>query len=150
MVNAVIVFKGAIKSVYSPGWTKSFLILASLRDVNEIDLKNDQIVQKIGYKKYDFTRKKVVVATLIWVYFLYLRTYCLSNLSVVGKLVPAFKNIHNGEDWKSSSQKAVMVKVLPSPNEYGTMILKCKIIQVHDIIFTLMSNYSTIHWTQNK
>ena len=44
MVNAVIVFKGAIKSVYSPGFTKSFLILACLRDVNEIDLKKEKIM----------------------------------------------------------------------------------------------------------
>ena len=51
-------------------------------------------------------------------------TYCLSNDFVVGKLEPAFKNIHNGDVLNSSSQNAVIVNVFASPKEYGTMILK--------------------------
>ena len=51
-------------------------------------------------------------------------THCLSNVLVVGKLEPAFKNIHNGDVLKSSSQNAVIVNVLESPNENGTIILK--------------------------
>jgi hypothetical protein len=43
---------------------------------------------------------------------------------VVGKFEPAFKNIHNGDVLKSSSQNAVIVNVLESPNENGTIILK--------------------------
>ena len=39
MVNASIFFRGANISVYSPGSTKSFRILAYLREVNEIDLQ---------------------------------------------------------------------------------------------------------------
>jgi len=85
IVIASIFCSGAIKSVYSPGCTKSCRILAYLRDVNEID--------------------------------------CLSNDFVVGKLEPAFKNIHNGDVLNSSSQNAVIVNVLESPKEYGTMIL---------------------------
>ena len=54
-------------------------------------------------------------------------TYCLSNDFVVGKLEPAFKNIHNGDVLNSSSQNAVIVNVLASPKEYGTMILKINI-----------------------
>ena len=39
IVIASIFCSGAIKSVYSPGCTKSCRILAYLRDVNEIDLQ---------------------------------------------------------------------------------------------------------------
>ena len=53
--------------------------------------------------------------------------YCLSNDFVVGKLEPAFKNIHNGDVLNSSSQNAVIVNVLESPKEYGTMILKINV-----------------------
>ena len=54
-------------------------------------------------------------------------TYCLSNDFVVGKLEPAFKNIHNGDVLNSSSQNAVIVNVFASPKEYGTMILKINV-----------------------
>ena len=45
---------------------------------------------------------------------------------MVGKLEPAFKNIHSGDVLKSSSQNAVIVNVFEVPKENGTIILKKK------------------------